>query len=365
MRGAELFHSKGCIDCHSFSGAGGNTASDLAQPNAATREPMQVASALWNHAPRMWRAQEPRHIRPVLDSMQTADLFAYFFSLAYFNAPGNASRGRTLFEESCASCHETTASVPRNLRQRTLGPPISTWTAVAEPLVWTEQMWNHSGKIFDELSRAGGQWRQFTTQDVGDLLAYLRTLPETRSQAATFQPGNPEQGRITFERSCESCHSFGNRTADPKIDLLKRQGPVALTGYIAAMWNHAPVMHARAGTRFPVLGPGDMSNLVAYLFAERYFYEEGNVDKGGLVFRAKCVVCHEQRRKETGAADLTQLAERYSPITMSAAIWRHGLSMFVVTQQQNLVWPNLTPAEMSDLITYLNSRLVTRIARPN
>jgi hypothetical protein len=68
---------------------------------------MMLATALWNHSPKMWRAQQDRHIRPILDSMETADLFAYFFSLAYINAPGDPNHGVLLFEQkSCSRCHE-------------------------------------------------------------------------------------------------------------------------------------------------------------------------------------------------------------------------------------------------------------------
>ena len=69
--GGELFRQKGCVDCHSFDGM------------AQGRTPTQLAAALWNHTPEMWRAQQARNVRPVLDSQETADLFAYFFSLAY------------------------------------------------------------------------------------------------------------------------------------------------------------------------------------------------------------------------------------------------------------------------------------------
>jgi hypothetical protein len=75
------------------------------------------------------------------------------------------------------------------------------------------------------------------------------------------------------------------------------------------------------------------------------------------------VVCHEQQRRQTGAPDLTISTERYSPITMSAAIWRHGPAMIEALDRQKLQWPELKPSEMADLITYLNSRLVRRIAR--
>jgi mono/diheme cytochrome c family protein len=364
-RGQDLFRTKACIDCHSFNGAGGKLAPDLAQQNENARTPMQLASVLWNHGPRMWQAQKARHIQPTLDSAETADLFAYFYSLSYSKAPGDAARGARLFtEKSCAGCHETTASARPDPKRSRLQSPISTWQDVNDPLVWAEHMWNHSGKVYAELSSTGSGWLQFSGTDMADLLAYIRSLPESRSRSAVFQPGNPELGRVTFERSCESCHSFGESTADPKIDLLKKPGPSALTDYIAAMWNHAPQMHSRAGDTFPILGPGDMRNLVAYLFAQRYFDEQGNVQRGARVFEAKnCAGCHEQRRKETGATDLTLGTERFSPITISAAVWRHGPSMFETIQKQNLTWPELKPSEMSDLIAYLNSRLVRRIAK--
>ena len=127
VRGAKLFREKACIECHSFNGTGGSTAPDLSQRQEQTKTPMLLASALWNHGPRMWQAQRARRIRPALDSMETADLFAYFYSLSYFTAPGKAAKGAQLFEEKgCAACHEI---VPRALTRgrKSAGPPISTW----------------------------------------------------------------------------------------------------------------------------------------------------------------------------------------------------------------------------------------------
>src|SRR5437867_5606868 len=168
LQGAALFREKGCLKCHAFRGAGARVGPDLAQPNERTHTPMQLATALWNHGPRMWREQENRRIGATLNATEAA---------------------------------------------------------------------------------AG--WPKFSTGDMVDLFAYLRGLPEAASQSAIFQPGDPEQGHITFEGRCESCHSFGGRTAERKIDLLKRPGPDLLTGYVAAMWNHAPLMHSRAGSEFP------------------------------------------------------------------------------------------------------------------
>jgi cytochrome c2 len=305
-RGAELFQKKACIACHSFNASGGKTAPDLAQGSEHVRTPVQLASVLWNHAPRMWQAQQAKQLRPLLDSTETADLFAYFYSLFYSKAPGDAERGARVFaEKGCAGCHQTTAGRnPGTNRQP--GPPISTWRRVDDPMTWAERMWNHSARVHRELANVGSPWPSFSTQEMVDLLTYLRTLPESRSPAAAFQPGDPELGHVTFTRRCESCHTFGKDVRGDKIDLLQRPRPDGLTAYVAMMWNHAPLMHDRAGSDFPILGPGDMSNLVAYLFSQRYFEESGNAERGARVFDTKgCAGCHVQRRAQTGAPDLT------------------------------------------------------------
>jgi len=345
--GAALIRQKGCVDCHTFDG------------KTQGRTPAQVAAALWNHSPEMWRAQKERNVRPTLNSMETADLFAYFFSVSYSAAPGNAMKGQAVFEaKSCAGCHDTA------IGRRRSGPPISTWSDVDDPLAWADRMWNHSRTVYSELANAGIAWPQFSTEEMVNMLAYLRSVPESRSHGASFQPGDSEKGRMTFERTCEACHSFGNNTPQGKIDLLQRPAPDLMNGYVVAMWNHAPLMQQRAGDDFPILGPGDMSNLVAYLFAQRYFYKEGDAVRGAKVFEAKsCATCHEKQRRQMGAPDLTTAPERYSPITISAAVFRHGSAMLDTMQKNNVRWPQFTAAEMSDLITYLNSRLVMRVAR--
>src|SRR3989442_2811486 len=143
-QGAELFREKSCVQCHASSA-----------PQAPT--PTLLATALWNHSPKMWRAQQERNVQPTLDSTETADLFAYFFSLAYFSASGDPMRGALVFEQkSCSRCHETGVD-PRQTRAShrlplQSGPPISTWSEVSDPLVWAERMWNHSDRVYADLA---------------------------------------------------------------------------------------------------------------------------------------------------------------------------------------------------------------------
>jgi cytochrome c2 len=346
VSGARIFGDRGCAGCHS------------SDRFAKSGNPAALAAGLWNHSPQMWVAQRGRNT-PVLSSTEVSDLFAYFFSLAYANTPGDPTRGRAVFDaKTCSRCHDTEAG------QRRPGPPISTWSEVDDPLSWAERMWNHSRTVAAEVSGNGLRWPEFSTQEMVDMLAYLRSVSRSLSPPV-FQPGDPELGRVTFENACESCHSFGNRTANPKIDLLKRPAPEFLTGYVTAMWNHAPLMQQRAGQGFPILGPGDMSNLVAYLFTRRYFDQEGSPGRGARVFESKgCASCHDRRRRETGAPDLTSSTERYSPVTVAASLFRHGPAMLETMRRRNANWPQFTTAEMQDLIGFLNSRLVPLAASP-
>ena len=48
---------------------------------------------------------------------------------------------------------------------------------------------------------------------------------------------------------------------------------------------------------------------------------------------------------------------------LGTALFRHGASMLKTMQKENVAWPQFKPAEMSDLIAFLNSRLVPRVAR--
>jgi cytochrome c2 len=121
-------------------------------------------------------------------------------------------------------------------------------------------------------------------------------------------------------------------------------------------------MRSRGGQTVK-LEPGEMRNLIAFLFAQRFFFEKGDATKGRKVFDNKgCANCHEARRNQTGAPDLSRASEVYSPITLTAAVWRHGPTMLNAMKQEKIAWPVFENSEMTDLIAWLNSRVVTQIA---
>jgi mono/diheme cytochrome c family protein len=124
------------------------------------------------------------------------------------------------------------------------------------------------------------------------------------------------------------------------------------------MWNHAQLMRRRGGSTV-TLDPAEMRDLVAFLFAQYYFFEPGNAVAGRQVFQTKgCAACHESRRSETGAPDLSHATEAYSPVTLMAAGWEHGPVMLQAMKREKIPWPQFRGAEMRDLISYLNSIVI-------
>jgi cytochrome c2 len=359
VRGEQILTSSGCLSCHSLKGKGGSRAPDLSVPSKNAGTPSLFATSLWNHMPSMLSEMEALKISaPALRVPDAADLFAYMYSTLYFSPRGNATRGGSVFvSKQCSSCHsEVLNTDPRSsLRE--------TWMDLKDPSVWAERMWNHSTEMDTAMSNRGIRWPKLSDQDVVDLVTFLSTRAGSQPEGYELSIGEPGAGRTVFERSCTTCHSLGQRETS-KVDLLAKAGPTSVTGYIAAMWNHAPEMKRKGGST-PKLASGDMADLVAFLFSQRYFFEPGDPERGKKVYENKsCELCHDVRRNQTGAPDLTKTMEAYSPIVLTSAAWQHGLPMMQSMKQQRIEWPEFKGREMADLIAFLNSRLPVRVARP-
>ena len=357
VRGAQILEDNACLNCHALNGRGGSRAPDFASLSGRDSKPAQLAATMWNHNPQMWAEfQTTRQDLPPLTSFEVADLFAWFYATLYFGPAGDANRGLTVFQQkNCSNCHSAV------LDTRSPNPAADRWTGLG-PITWAERMWNHANEMDSATTNRGLPWPVLSEQDIADLMAFVSSRPSS-NQRPVLEIGEPERGHLVFERSCESCHSFG-RIDRSRVDLLSRAGPSSITGYIAAMWNHAPQMRRRGGS-VPQLNSGEMPDLVAFLFSERYFFEQGDAVRGSRVHEAKgCTTCHETRRRETGAPELAQSTEVFSPITITSAMWRHGPSMLASMKQMGVSWPSFQGSEMADLIAYLNSRLVMRIGQP-
>ena len=103
-RGAQLFETLVCIQCHSINGKGGTIGPDLGRQTDRNFTPATLAATMWNHAPTMWASMREKDLRPgELDEQGAADLFAYFYSSRFFDKPGDAGRGKRAFTDRDAS----------------------------------------------------------------------------------------------------------------------------------------------------------------------------------------------------------------------------------------------------------------------
>ncbi len=340
-RGARLFENERCVQCHSVNGKGGKMALDLSARVDRGFTPALLASAMWNHAPVMWAAMEGAGIqRPKLSPADSADLFAYLYSTRFFDKPGDAARGKQAFSQRhCSECHGINESKAES------APPVVKWESLGQPMILVQQMWNHSSRMREAFARKNISWQELNAQELSDILAYLRNLPETKTLGAHFSFTSGEGGQTVFEsKGCVKCHVG-------KLALEDRLHNLTLTEIAVDMWNHAPRMIQPV----PQLSENEMRQLLSYLWMRQFVYAKGDVQRGKQVFSAKrCADCHMSG--EHGAPPLPGQARPYSEITIISALWKHGPQMFTRMRQSKMIWPRFNnPQQMSDVVAYLNS----------
>jgi mono/diheme cytochrome c family protein len=193
------------------------------------------------------------------------------------------------------------------------------------------------------MARQNISWQRLSTQELADILVYLRNLREMRGRPARFQTGNAASGEALFaSKGCANCHKG-------ELDLRDRLRGRTLTDIAVAMWNHAPQMREQAKS----FEPGEMLQLLSFIWVDQYFEDSGNPHAGRKVFASKsCTTCHSP---SGGAPDLSKKTGQFSSVSMVTSLWRHGPTMLEKMKQMNIQWPRLTERQMSDLIAYLNS----------
>jgi mono/diheme cytochrome c family protein len=349
-RGAKLVQEK-CSTCHSIQGKGGKLAPDLGGNRDRNYTPSYLVVLMWNHAPRMWAAMKQQKIAgPILSEEQLSDIFAYFHSIRFFERLGDAARGKAVFESSkCAECHGISAPIPGG------GPPVANWRSLASPIVLAQQMWNHAAKMQGAMQAKHIKWSALTSQQLTDLLVYLRNLNETRGQTTEFVLSNSGKGKVLLEsKGCLKCHTG-------RMSLEQRLPNGTVTDFAVSMWNHAPQMweySRQKGVSPPQLEQEEMREIVSYLWYTRLYAESGNPRRGKDVFVKKnCVICHND--PSSGAPDLKKvLGERenpLTPITMATELYQHGPKMLDLMEKRGLPWVEFSSnRELLDLIAYLN-----------
>ncbi len=357
LSGSRVFGTKGCATCHAVNGIGGKVGPDLGRI-ARPRSFYDLATAMWNHLPRMVERMQQRGIpRQHLDTRETGDLIAFLYTLNYFDAPGNPEAGRRYFaEKRCVVCHQVgdTGGV--------VGPNLDFLKQFGTPIFVAAAVWNHGPQMTEAMKAAGIERPAFIGPELQDLIAYLAPASAGPREGPVYVlPGRADTGRKLFaEKRCVSCHSVGGGGAGVGPDLVGRGVRRSLVEFAAAMWNKAPAMVAAMksqGISLPQLRPEEMADVVAYLYSVRYFADPGNSKNGLAVATEKgCLRCHSVSGKPTKAAPSLGAAKGLeSPAAVIAALWNHPVVMPVGAPGQKGAWPELRPEEMADLVALLQS----------
>jgi len=354
-RGGELFHDKGCARCHAISGVGGDEAPDLARSGRqAPADLPALAAVMWNHGPDMWdRMVASGDVPPELTPRDTADLMAFLFAAGYLEEGGDPERGRAvLASKKCRQCHAT------GEREQKTGPDLTQWSSSVNPILWAQLLWNHAPAMEEAMEAEGIPWPQLTSQDVQDLLAFLRRVGNAPRKLPPL-PGDPWAGKNLFSQYCRSCHVAEGEGGDVGPDLGASTTERTLAGLAASMWNHAPAMGEsmkELELQRPNFSEQEMADLITYLFAIRYFESPGESVSGKQVYLKNCSRCHgEEGEGGTGGPSLRSLGARSSATFMASTLWNHGPKMYEEMKAQNLKWPQFEPNDMRDLIQHLRS----------
>jgi mono/diheme cytochrome c family protein len=362
VAGSRVFAAKGCSNCHAISGVGGKVGPDLARITRP-RSFYDLASAMWNHLPKMVaRMERTGMTRQRLEPGEASDLIGFLFTLNYFDQPGDARKGARLFaEKHCVECHKADAA------GGTVGPPLAHLKQFASPMYVAAALWNHGPQMADIMKARGVERPSFTGPELRDLTAFLAPAG-TRVQDAPLYllPGRPEVGRLLFaQKGCIGCHQVAGTGGTVGPELVERAVRRTPLEFAAAIWNKAPAMTMamqQRGITIPSLRPEEMADIVAYLYAVRYFAEPGSLNRGwALMVEKGCLVCHGvfgERGKS--ASDLTRAKSVDTPGGVVSSLWNHTLVTAPAPGGGRTPWPPLKPQELADMATLLQSLARTR-----
>jgi mono/diheme cytochrome c family protein len=265
--------------------------------------------------------------------------------------------GAKVFEaKGCAKCHSVNGVGGK------IGPDLA---KVFRPRTFYDlaaDMWNHLPKMTGKMRDLGIARPSLDSREAADLAGYLFTLNYFDT------PGNVDAGRKLFtEKRCIVCHKYqgAGGAVGPDLDhLVQFRTPIAVA---SAMWNHGPQMAEKMkenGIERPTFTPDELRDLIAYLAPSSagpqrnsVYVLPGRAEAGRRLFAEKhCVECHA-----VGGAggrvgpDLVERGVRQSPVEFAATIWNKAPAMAAAMTSHAITVPQLSPAEMADIVAYLYS----------
>jgi cytochrome c2 len=265
-----------------------------------------------------------------------------------------AAGSRVYGAKGCGGCHAI------NGIGETIGPDLGRLGAPSLAAV-VAALWNHLPAMAARIEAGATPAPRLERWEAADLVAFLFWA------AAWTPPGDAQAGRALFtSRQCILCHRVGGEggVLGPALDGLRRRA--SAIDLAAALWNHTPTMAAEMRAQRvprPTLTGREINDLVAFfgtgeddMPSEPVHALGGRADAGERLFRTKeCVRCHRAGRDGGSVGpDLTAVGPR-DPSDFAAAMWNKGDRMLDAIRAVGIAVPQLTGAEMADLVAYLGS----------
>lgn len=356
VQGDRLFSEKGCSRCHSILGQGGRVGHDFGRIDLKGSK-LDVVSYMLNNAQTMGeKMRDSKIIWPRLTGQEVESLIAFLYYVNYFDAPGNAAKGKLLFESRhCVRCHSGSAGGSGGISS------LSAFPRSITPIYLAKSLWNHGPRMRVEMARLGIPWPNFEGTEMMDLVAYLKEVGRGDFSLGYGMPGNPNGGRKVFqEKGCPQCHGgkagSAPNLADPSLGLQE-----SMTHTVSRLWNHAPKMFARVGEKkmaIPEFTEQEMADLVAYIYFLNYFDPLPDLAAGRRLFADKqCASCHAVGGGAQGTGpDLSVSQKTASAIEMVAAMWNHTPFMQSLMKEKQITWPRFEKGELNNLLGYIQSQ---------
>jgi len=247
-RGKRVFASKGCNGCHGET-SGGSAGAPPVSKWESLSDPIELARAMWNHAPQMLAAMGSKAAWPQLSAQEMTDLLVWARNLPGVKrarrerrfAPASAATGELLFrEKGCAGCHTGSQALTGRLSGQTLAGLAAA-------------MWNHAPQMRDRA-------QELRPEEMTRLVGYLWSIQYFDNA------GDPAKGaQIAQEKRCTSCHGVEGSGAP---SFRQFAGQLDAIAFVSAVWRHGPEMleqMKKQNVAWPRFSGDELSHLLAYV----------------------------------------------------------------------------------------------------
>jgi cytochrome c2 len=355
-KGKEVFHNKGCIQCHSVYSIGGSGGPDLGEEKFYGTY-LELAAIMWNHFPKMSEKMEQiGYSFPKLNTKETEQLISYLAFIRYKGEAGRESTGRKLLKSKrCLDCHKFGGEGGN------IGPNITTEMEYLSPLILMESMWNHGPHMIEIFKENNIERPMFKNNEIVDIAAAIQGYmpPTNRIPPGSYDLGDTQKGKNLIEKKgCIQCHTLDGKGGKLATDFSKININYSVTELAGKMWNHAPKMWALMKSEkisIPVFEKGEMVHIVGYLYQVKLSDTPGDPDRGkNLIMNRGCSNCHSNKEGTKNIEpDFTSHGEIKTPLSMINAMFNHAPVMQKKHMEEKLDWPNLTGKDMADFYAYL------------